>query len=164
MAGQPITRSYMNHLNEIDKKDSIDRRIIEAIDNGHSFNQIVQGRVKGLEDFSRPNKKGLTWHLFYKWLNKPREGQEKGAFYNEVMRLREERQRESAYMVMEEALDIVDNAEPITEEIQKAKLQLEARRWKAGTFNSQFKANATNDIKVNISTQDLHLEALKNNK
>ena len=51
MAGQPITRRYMNHLNEIDKKDSIDRRIIEAIDNGHSFNQIVQGRVKGLRIF-----------------------------------------------------------------------------------------------------------------
>ena len=48
--------------------------------------------------------------------------------------------------------------------INKAKLQIDARKWKAGSYNSQFKAGNSNDVKVNITTQDLHLEALKLNK
>ena len=163
MAGQPILRSYIKHLKEIDKKNPLDARILEAVTEGYSFNQIVKGKCPLLEDFRRPDKP-LTWFIFYKWLELPREGFLKGQFKEVVTRARAEAQKETAHKTLEEAMEIVDNCEPDSESIQKAKLQFEARRWKAGSFNSQYKANSSTDIKVNISTQDLHLEALKENK
>jgi len=38
---------------------------------------------------------------------------------------------------------------------------IDSRKWLAGSYNAQFKAGTGNNVQVNISTNDLHLEALK---
>ena len=80
------------------------------------------------------------------------------------MRVREVAQKERAHKTMEEAIEIADGVDLDSDSINKAKLQIDTRKWKAGSYNSQFKAGGGNDVKVNISTQDLHLEALKIDK
>ena len=162
MAGQTITRKALNHLKEIGL-ESLDARLLEALAEGYSFNQIIKGKCPLLPDFTRPNKDSLTWSVFYKYLDLPRDSF-KGDFRGEVMRVREEAQKEIAHKTMEEAIEIADGVDLDSDSINKAKLQIDTRKWKAGSYNSQFKAGGGNDVKVNISTQDLHLEALKINK
>ncbi len=162
MAGQPITKKALNHLKEIGL-ESLDARLLEALAEGYSFNQIIKGKCPILKDFTRPGKDSLTWFVFYKYLDLKRD-YFKGDFKGEVMRVREVAQKEMAHKTMEEALEIADNVDLDSDSINKAKLQIDTRKWKAGSYNSQFKAGGGTDVKVNISTQDLHLEALKINK
>ena len=159
MAGQPITRKAINHLKDIGL-ESLDARLLEAVAEGYSFNQIIKGKCPLLKDFTRPNKDSLTWFVFYKYLDLPRASLDY-SFREEVMRAREEAQKELAHQTLEEAVEIVDSCDLDSESINKAKLQLDVRKWKAGSYNTRFKAGSATDIKVNISTQDLHLEALK---
>jgi hypothetical protein len=161
MAGQPITRKAINHLKDIGL-ESLDARLLEAVAEGYSFNQIIKGKCPLLKDFTRPNKDSLTWFVFYKYLDLPRSSTKN--FREEVMRVREEAQKELAHQTLEEAVEIVDSCDLDSESINKAKLQLDVRKWKAGSYNTRFKAGNATDIKVNISTQDLHLEALKIDK
>lgn len=161
MAGQPITRKAIEHLKNIGI-ESLDQRLLEALSEGYSFNQIIKGKCPLLKDFTRPGKDSLTWFVFYKYLDLPRASSSN--FKEEVMRAREQAQKEIAHKTMEEALEIADNVDLDSDSINKAKLQIDTRKWKAGSYNSQFKAGNSTDVKVNISTQDLHLEALKIDK
>ena len=172
MAGQPITRKAIEHLKNIGI-ESLDQRLLEALSEGYSFNQIIKGKCPLLKDFTRPGKDSLTWFVFYKYLDLPR-ASSNGNFKEEVMRVREQAQKEIAHKTLEEAIEIADNVDLDSDSINKAKLQIDTRKWKAittvarkkkaGSYNSQFKAGNSTDVKVNISTQDLHLEALKINK
>jgi hypothetical protein len=162
MAGQPITRKAIEHLKDIGI-ESLDQRLLEALSEGYSFNQIIKGKCPLLKDFTRPGKDSLTWFIFYKYLDLPRASSNSN-FKEEVMRVREQAQKEIAHKTLEEAIEIADNVDLDSDSINKAKLQIDTRKWKAGSYNSQFKAGNSTDVKVNISTQDLHLEALKINK
>lgn len=161
MAGQPITRKAIEHLKDIGI-ESLDQRLLEALSEGYSFNQIIKGKCPLLKDFTRPGKDSLTWFVFYKYLDLPRASSSN--FKEEVMRAREQAQKEIAHKTLEEAIEIADNVDLDSDSINKAKLQIDTRKWKAGSYNSQFKAGNSTDVKVNISTQDLHLEALKIDK
>ena len=161
MAGQPITKKAIEHLKNIGI-ESLDQRLLEALSEGYSFNQIIKGKCPLLKDFTRPGKDSLTWFVFYKYLDLPRASNSN--FKEEVMRTREQAQKEIAHKTLEEAIEIADNVDLDSDSINKAKLQIDTRKWKAGSYNSQFKAGNSTDVKVNISTQDLHLEALKINK
>lgn len=162
MSGQPITKKTIDYLKAIGI-ESLDQRLIEAVSNGYSFNQIINNKCPELKDFKRYNKDTLTWSIFYKYLNLKRD-YFNGSFKEELLRLREEAQKEEAHKTLEEVIEIADSVDLDSDSINKAKLQIDARKWKAGSYNSQFKAGSTNDVKVNITTQDLHLEALKLNK
>tara|TARA_Y100000356_G_C11198940_1_gene256537 strand:- start:10 stop:210 length:201 start_codon:yes stop_codon:yes gene_type:complete len=63
MSGQPITKKTIDYLKAIGI-ESLDQRLIEAVSNGYSFNQIINNKCPELKDFKRYNKDTLTWSIF----------------------------------------------------------------------------------------------------
>ena len=52
MSGQPITKKTIDYLKAIGI-ESLDQRLIEAVSNGYSFNQIINNKCPELKDFKR---------------------------------------------------------------------------------------------------------------
>ena len=63
----------------------------------------------------------------------------------------------AAHDLVDEALEIADNADP--EEIQKAKLRVQTRQWTAERWNRKDYGQAKAEVAISIS--GLHIEALK---
>lgn len=70
---------------------------------------------------------------------------------------------EAASAYAEQALEIADTVVPDREEIQKAKLKIDQRRWMAEAYDhQQFGGAEKGGITMNVQT--LHLEALQQQK
>lgn len=63
----------------------------------------------------------------------------------------------AAHVLVDEALEIADSADP--EEIQKAKLRVQTRQWTAERWNRKDYGQAKAEVAISIS--GLHIEALK---
>jgi hypothetical protein len=63
----------------------------------------------------------------------------------------------AAHDLVDEALEIADNADP--EYVQKAKLQVQTRQWTAERWNRKDYGQAKAEVAISIS--GLHIEALK---
>lgn len=63
----------------------------------------------------------------------------------------------AAHALVDEALEIADNADP--EYVQKAKLQVQTRQWTAERWNRKDYGQAKAEVAISIS--GLHIEALK---
>lgn len=162
MAGQPITRKYMTHLESVDKKNPIDERILMALSEHYSFNQIINNKVPYLKDFVREGKTTLTWSIWNKWIDKPRKQENEISFREKVTQARELAQKEKAFVLADEIIDIADGVdEDNPTAVNKARLQVDARKWLSGSYNTQFKSGSSNQVNIQLNTNDLHLNALK---
>ena len=161
MAGQKITRQQLKHIKDNYPDESeLENLLFEAVINGASFSQIVKGKVESLKGFTREGKGSLTWGLFYKYLDQPSKAFPQGK-REALTHAREQFQLQKAQDLAAETVEIADSTDLDNESINKSKLMIDSRKWLAGSYNSQFKAGTGNNVQVNISTNDLHLEALK---
>ena len=162
MAGQPITRKYMTHLESVNKKNPIDERILMALSEHYSFNQIINNKVPYLKDFVREGKTTLTWSIWNKWIDKPRKQENGITFREKVTQARELANQERAFSLSEEAITIADDCDSDNPTaVNKARLQVDARKWLSGSLNTQFKSGSSNQVNIQLNTNDLHLNALK---
>ena len=161
MAGQKITRQQLKHIKDNYPEESeLENLLFEAVINGASFSKIVKGQIESLKGFTRKGKGSLTWGLFYKYLETPSKAFPEGK-REALTHAREQYQIQKAQDLAAETVEIADSTDLDNESINKSKLMIDSRKWLAGSYNAQFKAGTGNQVQVNISTNDLHLEALK---
>ena len=134
MAGKPIERAMVA---KIEKDGGIDW-ILAKIADGWTIKAIAEQDL------------GESRSLLSIWLNK---GENKE-------RLAQARSLFAARMA-EEALQIADGVEPLNEQIGKAKLQIDTRKWLASKYDPSNFGEQKATAQVNISIGDLHLRALK---
>lgn len=132
MASNPIEAQMWAN---IDKQGGVDR-IIERVAEGESIKDIAAGL--GI------SRSFLSWKI--------------NAIPGVKERLVQAR-KVRADKWGEEALEIADNVEPDPNQINKAKMRIETRKWLAGVDDPD--RFGTKQAQVNISLGGLHLDALR---
>ncbi len=134
MAGKPIERAMVA---KIEKDGGIDW-ILAKIADGWTIKDIAEKDL------------GVSRSLLSIWLNKSQNKE----------RLQQARALFAARMA-EEALQIADGVEAQNEEIGKAKLRIDTRKWLASKYDPSSFGEQKASAQVNINIGDLHLRALK---
>lgn len=114
-----------------DNRHELEERICEMLARGHSMAKICRRKDMPAES------------TVYKWLA------EGGAFSERYTHAREQQ----ADLYADEIIEIADNCPPVQEEIAKAKVRIDARKWKAARlapkkYGDRLDVNAVAAVKV----------------
>lgn len=114
-----------------DNRRELEERICEMLAQGHSMAEICRRKNMPAES------------TVYKWLA------EGGAFSERYAHAREQQ----ADLYADEIIEIADNCPPVQEEIAKAKVRIDARKWKAARlapkkYGDRLDVNAVAAVKV----------------
>nr|DAV25887.1 MAG TPA: terminase small subunit [Caudoviricetes sp.] len=114
-----------------DNRRELEERICEMLAQGHSMAEICRRKDMPAES------------TVYKWLA------EGGVFSERYAHAREQQ----ADLYADEIIEIADNCPPVQEEIAKAKVRIDARKWKAARlapkkYGDRLDVNAVAAVKV----------------
>ncbi len=133
MSGRPVRRRLLAAIQRAGGWPAV----LERIENGETVTQIARSF-------------NVSRSFFARLLHEDRDR-------HEAVR---EARKAAADALVEEAMEIVDNANPVRDELQKAKLRADLRVWLASKFNREQYSDKQR-APVEVSIGELHLAALR---